>query len=156
MSDRNAVRAIILNDDKVLAIHRHKFGSEYYTLIGGGVELGEDMETALRREIREEAQMEVGTVQLVFVENAPDPFGPQYIFLCEYVGGDPVLSETSDEAHISALGQNMYEPVWLPLSQVPVVPFRSTSAAEALLGGVRNGFPEKPIELAWKPGSMQK
>ena len=69
MSNKKSVRAIILNGDKLIAVRRNKFGSEYYTLIGGGVDLGEDAETALRRELHEEAQMEVGEMRLVFIED---------------------------------------------------------------------------------------
>ena len=54
------------------------------------------------------------------------------------------------------MGQNIYEPLWLPINEILDVPFRSSSVAEALLNGVKNGFPETPLELAWKPENMQK
>lgn len=48
------VGAIILNpEDKILLIKSHKWRNAY-TLPGGHVELGETLEEALRREIREE------------------------------------------------------------------------------------------------------
>jgi len=140
----------------MLAVKRNKFGNIYYTLVGGGVDLGEDLETALRRELREETQMEVGDIRPVFMENAEVPFGPQFIFLCQYTGGNPALSPDSDEAKISALGQNMYETLWIALSDIPNLPFRSSSVAEAILNAVKNGFPETPQELAWKPETVAK
>jgi ADP-ribose pyrophosphatase YjhB (NUDIX family) len=154
MLRRQSVRAIVVNGDKMLAMRRDKFGKQYYTLIGGGVDLGEDREEAIRRELREETGMEVGGIQLVFYEDGGYLYGPQYVYLCEYKGGDPVLSPESEEFKISAMGQNTYEPTWLPLDQVLSVPFRSYSVGEALLDGVRNGFPETPQELAWKPEAM--
>jgi ADP-ribose pyrophosphatase YjhB (NUDIX family) len=143
-----AVRAIILNDGQVLAMHRNKFGMEYYTLIGGGVDVGEDNETALRRELREETGLEVGNVRLVFIEDAGALYGEQYVYLCEYKGGEPKLSIDSEEAKISAMSKNVYTPVWLPLGSLKDVTFRSGSIRDALLEGVRSGFPETPQTLA--------
>lgn len=145
-----AVRAIIIKDGKLLTMHRNKFGMEYYTLIGGGVDLGEINETALRRELREETGLEVGAVRLVFIEDAGELYGEQYVYLCEYKGGEPTLSADSEEAKISAMGQNTYEPLWLSTSELAGVTFRSGSVREALLEGIRRGFPETPQRLAWK------
>jgi len=153
---RQAVRAIVLHDQQLLVMQRNKFGQQYYTLVGGGVESGEELEAALRRELREETGMAVGTVRLVFIEAAGDRFGEQYVFLCEYLGGDPVLSVNSEEAAESALGQNTYQPRWLPLEEVSQVAFRSTAVRDALLAGVAGGWPEAPLELAWKGDGVGK
>ena len=32
----------------------------------------------------------------------------QYVYLCEYVGGEPALNPESDEYAINAMGQNLY------------------------------------------------
>jgi ADP-ribose pyrophosphatase YjhB (NUDIX family) len=56
---RQASRAIIINDDKLLVTKRNKFGSEYYILVGGGVEIGESLEQAMYRELQEESGVEV-------------------------------------------------------------------------------------------------
>jgi ADP-ribose pyrophosphatase YjhB (NUDIX family) len=145
-----AVRAILIRGDTLLAMKRNKFGMQYYTLVGGGVDLGEDAETALRRELREETGLNVGSVRLVFIEDAGDLYGEQYVYLCEDMGGEPRLSPDSEESLISAQGQNTYEPLWLPLKDVPDVSFRSSSVREALLECQRNGFPASPQTLAWK------
>lgn len=156
MGGRQSVRAIVINGDKILAMKRNKFGQEYYTLVGGGIDVAEDAETALRREVREETGLELGAVREVFIEDGGSLYGLQYVYLCEYKGGDPALQSTSEESLISAMGQNIYEPLWLPLSEVPNVPFRSASVAKALLEGVRNGFPETVQTLAWQAESMTK
>lgn len=150
MTRKQIVRAIVLNDDKLLTMRRDKFGTQYYTLIGGAVDIGEDLEAALRRELREETGLEVGTMRPVFMEDAGEMYGVQYVFLCEYKGGEPHLSTGTDEAAITAMGKNIYDPVWLPVSELMNVTFRSTSVRDAVLEGVRGGFPETPRELAWK------
>jgi ADP-ribose pyrophosphatase YjhB (NUDIX family) len=156
MRRKQSVRAIVINGDKLLVMRRNKFGDVYYTLIGGGIGIGEDAETALRREIREETGMEVGAVRQVFIEDAGDLYGVQHVFLCEYIGGEPVLSPDSDEAQIGALGQNLYEPCWLSLTEVLQVRFRSKSVAEALSSGVQDGFPESVQTLAFEPESVAR
>ena len=145
-----AVRAIIINDGQLLVMKRNKFGQQYYTLIGGGIDIGEDAETALRRELREETGLSVGTVQHVFTEEAGDPYGTQYIFLCEYEGGEPLLSPDSSEAQINQLGQNLYKPMWLPLGALPAAQFLSESLKQAILSAIKQGFPKAPETLAWK------
>ena len=48
------VRAIIVEDNSVLLIHRIKNGKEYWVFPGGGIENGETPEQAIRREAYEE------------------------------------------------------------------------------------------------------
>lgn len=144
---RKASRAIIIKDNKLLVTKRNKFGEEYYILIGGGVELGESLEEALYRELLEESGVQVANPRLVFVEDSGDMYGIQNIFLCEYTSGEPKLHPDSAEAHISAMGKNTYEPLWLPLEEVATVPFRSDRLRRAVLDGVKFGFPDQPVDI---------
>jgi 8-oxo-dGTP pyrophosphatase MutT (NUDIX family) len=145
-----SVRAIIIKDKSLLSMRRDKFGMQYYTLIGGGVDVGEDHETALRREIMEETGLQVGKVRWVFTEDGGDLYGVQYVFTCEYMGGEPQLSPSSEEAAISALGKNIYEPVWLPLDKLKYLTFRSSSVRDAVLDAQTQGYPDEPQTLAWR------
>jgi len=156
MAHRQSVRAIVFKDKSLLVIKRNKFGMEYYTLLGGGIELGEAPEHALRRELHEEATLEVGEVRPVFMEDGGDVYGVQYVYLCEYTGGEPQMNPIAIEATLNASGQNTYTPMWLPISQMRQVPFRSASVCDAILEAVQHGFPETPQTLAWRPESMSK
>ncbi len=144
---RRAARAIVIKDDHLLVMHRNKFGREYYTLIGGGVDAGETIEQALVRELEEETTVIVADPRLVIVEDAGNIFGVQYIYLCQYVSGTPFLSPHSEEAKISSLGKNMYTPMWLPLAKLADVPFLSKQLQGLLIKGLRDGFDQTPIHI---------
>lgn len=144
---RKAVRVILIKDDCLLVMHRNKFGQEYYTLIGGGVKFRETPAQALVREVKEETSLDIANPRLVFIEEAGPPFGTQYIYLCDYAGGQVVLDPRSLEAIINKLGQNLHTPMWLPLKDLQFVPFRSEKLKTALLHAVKNTFPETPQKL---------
>lgn len=139
---RKAARAIVLHEGKLLVMHRNKFGKEYDTLPGGNVEAGETPEGAVRREVHEETGMELGSARLVFIEESGQPYGTQYIYLCDYVDGEPKLSPGSEEAAINKLGKNLYKPMWINIATLPQKPFLSRTLKERLLTAVEHGFPE--------------
>ena len=140
---KQAVRAIIIHDNNILVMKRNKFGKEYYTLIGGHVELGESHEVALLREIHEETMIHVAHPRLVFIEHAGPVYGTQYVFLCKYVSGVPVLHPHADEVHINKLGQNIYTPMWLPLSRLSSVPFLSENLKHKIIHALETEFPKE-------------
>jgi ADP-ribose pyrophosphatase YjhB (NUDIX family) len=144
---RKAVRAIIIRGDDMLVMKRNKFGHEYYALVGGGIDHGETAEQSLYRELAEETGLKIGTARLVFIEEAGDPYGTQYIYLCEYVGGEPALRPDSIEAQIHADGKNLYEPGWLPLKDLPASNFLSERLKKAIMKALGDGFPEKPVDI---------
>ncbi len=144
---RRAVRAIIIKDKQLLVMHRNKFGTEYETLPGGNIEVGETPEQAVAREVDEESMIVIANPRLVFTEEAGDPYGTQYIFLCDYVSGEAQLRPDSEEAHINKLGQNLYDPRWIDLDKLAGLPFLSEKLKAAILQSVATGFPTETQQI---------
>lgn len=147
---RRAARAIIIKDNKIIVTHRNKFGMQYYMLPGGGVDYGETPEQALYREMAEEVCVTIANPRLVFIEQAGEPYGTQYIYLCEYVSGEPALHPDSREAKIHAMGQNLYEPMWMSLDEFAATELRSESIKQAILKCNKKGWPQEPVDITGK------
>jgi 8-oxo-dGTP diphosphatase len=144
---RKAARAIVIHNERLLVIHRNKYGKEYYTLPGGGIDAGETAEQAVLRELAEETGVSVALERLVFIENPGKQYGQQEIFLCTYITGTPALHPDSEEAQANLSGQNTYKPLWLPLSKLPHVAFMSPRLQIALQKGIDDSFPAAPETL---------
>lgn len=143
-----AARAIIIEDGKLLVMHRNKHGSQYYTLVGGGVNEGETIEQAVVREVREETGLEVVRGRPVFYEQHPAPYNEQYIFLCEVAPhAEIAIQEASDEAMLNRLGANTHQPFWISLKAFDRLPFRTPQLQEAIIRGLKKGFPQQPVQL---------
>lgn len=72
---RIRVAALILKGDSILLAEHEKGGRRYWLLPGGGVEYGETVEEALKRELHEEAGLEIEVDQLLWVlDSIPDDF----------------------------------------------------------------------------------
>ncbi len=147
--NRKSARAIVIQDDKLLVMFRNKFGNKYVTLIGGKVDIGESPDQTVLREVKEEASIEVANPQLVFIDHA-DFYGDQLVYLCDYVSGEPKLAPDTHEAAINKLGQNLYEPGWLALNELPNVPFLSAELQQAIINATTNGWPEHVLEFTSK------
>lgn len=144
---RQAARAIVIRDGNILLIHRNKFGKEYFTLPGGGIEPGESAEQTLARELVEECSMRLVSARHVFTESVSDMLGVQFMYLCEVEGDTPRLQSDSTEAKLNAMGQNLYTPLWYPLDDFAHAAFRTPLLHQAILLGAVHGFPAEPIVL---------
>lgn len=142
------MRAIVFRGNDLLVMKRNKFGSQYATLPGGGINIGEPADHALLREMSEETGVNLGDARLVFIERAAEPYGEQYIYLANYVGGEPHLDPQSIEASINQMGKNLYEPAWMPVSELATTAFISAKVKQAILDGIKNGFPAEPVDIS--------
>jgi ADP-ribose pyrophosphatase YjhB (NUDIX family) len=142
MPDVNSstARGIVLHNNQILLIERHRDGKHYFTVPGGHVEPGETLEMALVREMHEEASIEIAPLREVFTLIGGDP--EHHIFLCEYVSGKLRLDSDSGEAAETAKGLNRYEPKWVDLSDLPGLELAPSFTKLLLLNALKNGFPK--------------
>ncbi|MEK6890238.1 MAG: NUDIX domain-containing protein [Nanoarchaeota archaeon] len=84
--NRTRVRAIIVENNSLVLIHRKKTDRDYFVFPGGGVESEEGLEGALARECLEElgVNVDVKNLQYKFVEKSG---ATQFFYRCSINGG---------------------------------------------------------------------
>lgn len=143
-----SARAIIIEDGRILVMHRDKYGSQYSTLPGGRLHDGETPEQAVVREIREETGIEIVSTQLVFTEDNPAPYNFQYIYLCQIAPHQEVaIQESSEEGHMNRIGLDKHIPEWVELGAFHTLAFRTPTLQQAIVDSLKNGFPVEPVQL---------
>jgi 8-oxo-dGTP diphosphatase len=94
-----AVKGLILHQGKVLIVQRandDEIGGGTWELVGGKIEFGEDLETALVREIKEEVGLDVTVDKILYATTfKTDPTRQVVIltYLCRSNSRDVVLSK---------------------------------------------------------------
>lgn len=130
----------------MLVMHRNKYGSRYFTLVGGSAQAEETLEAALVREVREETGLEVLRASLVFVEAHPEPHNEQHIFVCEVAPhGEVAVQPTSEEGYLNHLSANIHAPMWVDVRSFGALDFRTPQLQQAILHAFRHGFPAQPL-----------
>lgn len=132
LSFRPSVYGIIMHKNKVLL--SKQWGC--YDFPGGGIELGETINEALKREVQEETGLEIEVGAIVTCENSffEIPFKKKFIqsimiyYLCNVIGGD-----------ISKEGFDEYEkkcadlPEWFDLKNVDDIKFIHNSVDRKII-----------------------
>ena len=83
------VRGILIESNEIILIKRVKPTENYYVFPGGGVEEGESLEEALRREMKEELGVEIQVGKLLVEQTLETKKGLQteYFYYCTMSGG---------------------------------------------------------------------
>lgn len=114
MRTKKRVTAIVVKDKKMLLVHRKKQGKEYWVVVGGGVEDGEKLEEALKREVLEETGLKVLNYSYLGEEigEFEDLF---YYYTCEVEEGTPKLGGPEKKRNNK---NNWYNLEWMSLEKV--------------------------------------
>ena len=94
MCKRISVRGIIIDEDEVYTIFRRRVkdngdSKEYFVIPGGGLEKGETLEETLKRELKEELCIDIGTIGYLGFDESDTSIA--HFFKCEIVNGIPFL-----------------------------------------------------------------
>jgi len=107
---RIGVYALIFDEERVLLAHRRDI--DWWNLPGGGMEIGETVEEAVRREVKEETGLEVLVERLVGVYSKPQKQEVVLTFRCKVIGG--ALQPTAESRACS-----YFAPDALPRNTLP-------------------------------------
>ena len=113
---RIVARAITFIDDKILLIKRHNTNYEiqdYYTIPGGGVEIGEDFSEAAVRETKEETCCNIKIIKELETEDFGS--GICHWFYAKYISGTPTLGGEEKERNTP---ENSYKVVLIDMKDI--------------------------------------
>ena len=112
---------VLIQNDKVALIERHRAGTDYFVFPGGGMDEGETPEQAAIREAMEELGIEVAIKQKVS-EIQLGQKSRQVYFLVEQVGGEfgTGTGEEYTDSDPDNPEEGIYIPIWMPIDQPPL------------------------------------
>ena len=146
----DASRAIIIENDQMLLMHRSKEGNQYFTLVGGRKDDNETIEQCLIREVKEETGLDIKEYSYVYYEPHREPYNNQHIFVCTLQPHAGIqLQEWSEEAQLNknVYKDNKHTPMWVPVNSFKSLAFRTPQLHEEIQKALKKGFPKKPIAL---------
>jgi mutator protein MutT len=137
---------ILIENDKVALIERHRAGLDYYVFPGGGVDEGETPEQAAVREALEELGVEV-RIKHEVAEIQMD-LSRQFYYLVEQAGGEfgTGSGEEFTDSDPDDPGEGVYIPIWMPIDELPrhekVFPIL---LAKMVVESKLNGWPKEKV-----------
>jgi len=151
---RTRAGIILIEDDKVALIERHRAGLDYFVFPGGGVDEGETPEQGAIREAMEELGVEIAIKQKVAIIHFAQ--STQIYYLVECVSGEfgTGTGEEFTDADPDSPEEGIYIPIWMPIDELlqheKIYP---ESVVKLVLDSKVNGWLGEPIVIDEKPRS---
>jgi 8-oxo-dGTP pyrophosphatase MutT (NUDIX family) len=139
---RNRSAIVLIEDNKLALIERHRAERHYFSFPGGGVDEGETPEQAAIRE----AEEELGIIVVIKQKVAEVIFNgkPQYYFLAEKISGE-FGSGAGEEYGEYNPEHGTYHPLWMSLADVPNNSVLPRELAELVVRFAKEGWPAEPV-----------
>lgn len=114
------VGGVCIKDNSVLLIHRINnelpVKKEYFVFPGNEVSADQTQETAV---IKAFADFSITvTLQGLIYSKEDEVDGSEYYYQCDYVLGEPAVTANSNEAIEMEGGEQVFIPIWVPLSEL--------------------------------------
>ena len=144
---------VLIKDNKVALIERHRAGLDYFVFPGGGVDEGETPEQAAIRETMEELGIEVAIKQKV-AEITLGPKSRQIYYLVEHVSGEfgTGTGEEFTDSDPNDPDEGIYVPIWMSIDELPrranIYP---SELSRLVVKSVRDGWRKKPLVVTERP-----
>ncbi len=146
---------ILINDGKILLIHRTREGKEYWVFPGGGKENDETVEEAVVREIEEESSIKCEIEKLLYIHKYSDINHTQYFCLCKYISGIPKLGNFNELQTMKDEDQT-YEPVWEKISKLPKMLVYPLEIRDWVIKDAQNDFKNIPKSATLKTTELRQ
>ena len=144
---RTRAGIVLIEEDKVALIERHRAGMHYFVFPGGGVDEGETHEQAAIRETLEELGIAVMIKQKV-AEIQLGQKSRQVYFLVVHVSGEfgTGTGEEFTDSDPNDPDEGIYVPIWMPIDELP----RRTNiypvdVSKLVVKSVKDGWRKKPL-----------
>ena len=144
---RTRAGIVLIKENKVALIERHRAGLDYFVFPGGGVDEGETHEQAAIRETLEELGIAVMIKQKV-AEIQLGQKSRQVYFLVEHVSGEfgTGTGEEFTDSDPNDPDEGIYVPIWMPIDELP----RRTNiypvdVSKLVVKSVKDGWRKKPL-----------
>lgn len=108
------VSAIIVKEEKILLIHRKKLDKEYWVFPGGHVEAGETPKDAVKREVKEETNLEVTSSEEKLNYKTKNEF-THYAYICQVKEGKLKLGGNEAKQNSE---EDWFNPEWVDLKEM--------------------------------------
>lgn len=139
---RNRAGIILIEDNKLALIERHRAGRHYFAFPGGGVDEGETPAQAAVREAQEELGILVEVKQKV--ADVLINGNTQFYFLAEKLSGE-FGTGTGEEYGEYDPVHGTYLPLWMPLSDVSTQNVVPRELADLVVRSEKEGWHTEPV-----------
>ena len=112
-----AVIVLVMHEGQILLQRNTHYKCTNLTLVAGFVDAGESFEEAVRREVREEASLEVKDIQYFGSQTWPFPSNIMVAFTARYAGGE-----------LKPDGEEVVESGWFDRAHLPAIPPKGSIA----------------------------
>lgn len=117
------------NGSEILLAHNVRFTNKVFSLIAGFVESGENVESAVAREIKEEIGITVKNIQYITSQVWPFPNTLMLAFHAEYASGQPIAD-----------GVELSECYWFTKDNLPQIPSCGSVARKVIDSFIEGKF----------------
>ncbi len=146
---RARAAVVLIQDDKIALIERHKSGKHYFVFPGGKIKPGETAQVAAAREANEELGLEVKIARLlaeVWYQGTP-----QYYFLADPIGGQFGHGIGSELASLPDSKKGSYLPIWMGIADIPTKYVLPKIMADYIWQSTQTGWADAPLVVTDRP-----